>query len=96
MRKMSSADEHIVETSTGRQLARTAARRPEIVHGFVLAQVVCSPPEPKLSLLPAVQAQLQVYLTRRVMEMFGPTAGCKACAGRSDTLTSAEPGWKNV
>ena len=34
-----------------------------------------------------VQVQRQVYLTRGVVERFGPAAGCKACAGRGGSLT---------
>ena len=57
----------------------TQARTQEMAQGFACASTSS---EPKLSLPPAVQAQRQVYLTRGVVERFGPTTRCKACAGR--------------
>ena len=82
--RLFSTDEHVLGTPSSWQLARTVTRRPEHkrMSEALLAQVVCTSSEPKLSLLPAVQAQRQVYLTRGVVARFGPTAGCKACAGR--------------
>ena len=76
---MSSTDENILGTQPGRQLAHndTQARTQEMAQGFACASTLS---EPKLSLPLAVQAQRQVYLTRGVVERFGPTAGCKACA----------------
>ena len=70
-------------------LARTVTRRPEHKRWSkaFFARVVCTPLEPKLSLLPAVQAQRQVYLTRGIVDRFRPTAGCKACAGRGGAHT---------
>ena len=52
-------------TLAGRQLARTVTRRPEHKRWSkaLFAQVVCSPKEPKVATLPAVQAQ------RRVQDM---------------------------
>ena len=78
MGKMSSTDDHIVGTPSGRQLARTVKRRPEHERWCqaLFAQNVFTPLEPKLSLLPAEQAQRQVHLTRGVVERFGSTAAC--------------------
>ena len=91
MGKMLSTDEHIVETPAGRQLAPTVTRRSENKRWSKapFAKEVCTPSEPKISLQPALQAQRQVYLTRRVVERFGPTAGCKVCAGRGGSHTHA-------
>ena len=76
-------------TPAGRQLARTATRRPEnkIWSKALFAQVVCTPSEPKLSLLPAVLAQRKVYLTRRVVARLGPTAGRKVCVSKGGSRT---------
>ena len=86
MGKMSSTDDHILGTPSGRQLARTVKRRPEHERWCqaLFAQNVFTPLEPKLSLVPAEQAQRQVYLTRGVVERFGSTA---ACAGRGGSHT---------
>ena len=57
------------EEPAGRQLACTATRRLEN-RGWskaLFAQVVCTPSERKLSWFPMVQTQLQVYLTRGVV-----------------------------
>ena len=53
----------------------------------LFAKVVCTSSERKLGLLPAVQAQRQVYLTRGVVERFGPTAGCEECARKGGSHT---------
>ena len=48
----------------------------------LLSQVVCTPTEPKLSLVPNMPAQRQVYLSGNFVDRFGPTALCKKCLGK--------------
>ena len=93
MGKMLSTDEHIEGTRAGRHLARMVTRRPDEKRWSkaLFAQVVCTPSEPTLSLLPAAQAQRQVYLTRGVVERFG-LGGSHALEGVAHTLTV----WKIV
>ena len=70
------------ETPAGRQLAQNDSRPENKKWSKAwFAQVVCTPSEPKLSLL------CHVYLARGVLERFGPTVGWKACAGRGGLHT---------
>ena len=89
---MSSTDEHIVGTPAGRQLARAATRRPgNMVEGFV-CRVVCTPSEPRLSVLPR-----SAGTATKSWKGLDPRLGARhALEGVAHTLTSAEPGWKSV
>ena len=84
MGKMSLTHEHILGTPSGRQLARTVTQRLEhkIWSEVLFAQVVCTKAEPKLSVLPAVQAQRQVYLTRGIVERCGPHRWMQSVRGQ--------------
>ena len=88
MGKMSSTDDHILGTPSGRQLARTVKRRPEHERWCqaLFALNVFTSLEPKLSLLPAEQAPRQVGVpdTRSCGKVW--IHGCMR----------AEPGWKNA
>ena len=92
MDNMSSTDEHIVGTTAGRQQACTLTRRRE--SEALIAQVVCTPLESKLSLLPAVQAQRQFCLTRGGGKVW--THGWVQSVRLKEWLAHlrAETGWK--
>ena len=65
--KVSSTDERIVGTAGGRVLSCSVARRPEEKRWStaLLAQVVCTPMDPRASLEPAAQAERSMYLYAR-------------------------------
>lgn len=81
--KKSDTDEHIIGTPLGQVLARTFARRPDSRRWQfeLLSPVVCTPWEPKASLIPTAPVPRQRYLTRAIIERLGRIADCSACAG---------------
>ena len=85
---MSSTDEHILGTPSGKQLALTVTRRPEHKRwskAFFCAGGLCA-----IRAEAQLVTQQQVCLTREVVERVGLPAGCKARAGRKRERARAD------
>ena len=89
--KSPTTDEHLLGAALGRQFARAVARTPER-HRWgkrLFNAVVCTPWEPKRSLMPQTVTPRITYLTRAIVDRRGETVGCPACAGGSGNHTAA-------
>ncbi|CAK0903822.1 unnamed protein product [Prorocentrum cordatum] len=79
--KANVSDEHMIGTPRGRVFARSIARRPDEKrwnHNLFI-QIICTPFDPKATLLAQGAVNRPRYLTKGILNRMGRTPGCPAC-----------------
>ncbi|CAK0835766.1 unnamed protein product, partial [Prorocentrum cordatum] len=79
--KANVSDEHMIGTPRGRVFARSIARRPgeKRWNKNLFSQIICTPFDPKATLLARGAMNRPRYLTKGVLNRLGRTPGCPAC-----------------